>query len=92
MACVHWPEMATRPLGGAGGCCPGPPGLGGAAAGLRLCLEGDENILELDSGDATTAHEGPKTPELYTLELNYISIKERFRPNQQRPVECVRSR
>ena len=29
------------------------PGLGGAAAGLRLCLGGDENILELDSGDAT---------------------------------------
>lgn len=47
---LRWPHRHVR---GADGMLPGAPGLGGAAAGLRLCLEGDENILELDSGDAT---------------------------------------
>ena len=34
---------------GQAGRCRGP-GLGGAAAGLRVCFGGDENVLEVDSG------------------------------------------
>lgn len=36
------------PMGQAGRCL--GPGLGGAAAGLRVCFGGDENVLEVDSG------------------------------------------
>ena len=39
-----------RHVHGAGGTLPGAPGLGGAAAGLRVCFGGDENVLEVDSG------------------------------------------
>lgn len=40
-----------RHVHGADGTLPGAPGLGGAAAGLRVCFGGDENVLELESGN-----------------------------------------
>ena len=47
---LRWPHRHVR---GAGGTLPGAPGAGRGCFWAQAVFGGDENILELDSGDAT---------------------------------------